>query len=115
MHSVQSARKGGMPYYKVLGNRILTTYQNRMTGWELSEYHTGYRAYATKFLDSVPFEINTNEFHFDTEILLQAAHVNASVKEINIPTFYGEEVCRVPGSSMRGMYLPQRCSIKCIS
>ncbi|MAC53158.1 MAG: hypothetical protein CME31_11520 [Gimesia sp.] len=97
MHSVQSARKGGMPYYKVLGNRILTTYQNRMTGWELSEYHTGYRAYATKFLDSVPFEINTNEFHFDTEILLQAAHVNASVKEINIPTFYGEEVCRVSG------------------
>ncbi|WP_417377747.1 glycosyltransferase [Gimesia sp.] len=97
MHSAQSAREGGMPYYKILGNRILTTFQNRMTGWELSEYHTGYRAYATKFLDSVPFEINTNDFHFDTEILLQAAHVNASVKEINIPTYYGDEVCRVSG------------------
>lgn len=97
MHSVKSAREGGMPYYKLLGNRILTTYQNRMTGWELSEYHTGYRAYATKFLANVPFEINTNDFHFDTEILLQAAHVNARVEEINIPTFYGDEVCRVSG------------------
>ncbi|MCA9003636.1 MAG: glycosyltransferase [Planctomycetaceae bacterium] len=97
MHSIQSARKGGMPYYKLLGNRILTTFQNRMTGWKLSEYHTGYRAYSTKFLASVPFEINTNDFHFDTEILLQAAHVNANVMEINIPTFYGDEVCRVSG------------------
>lgn len=97
MHSTSSARKGGMPLYKLVGNRILTTFQNWLTGWKLSEYHTGYRAYATKFLASVPFEINTNEFHFDTEILLQAAHVGASVREIEIPTFYGNEVCRVPG------------------
>ncbi len=97
MHSTSSARKGGMPLYKLVGNRILTTFQNWLTGWNLSEYHTGYRAYATKFLVSVPFEINTNEFHFDTEILLQAAHVGASVREIEIPTFYGNEICRVPG------------------
>lgn len=97
MHSNSSARKGGMPLYKLVGNRILTTFQNWLTGWKLSEYHTGYRAYSTKFLASVPFEINTNEFHFDTEILLQAAHVGASVREIEIPTFYGNEICRVPG------------------
>ena len=97
MHSSRSARKGGMPLYKLFGNRILTTFQNWLTGWNLSEYHTGYRAYSTRFLASVPFEINTNEFHFDTEILLQAAHVGASVKEIEIPTFYGDEICRVPG------------------
>lgn len=97
MHSASSARKGGMPLYKLVGNRILTTFQNWLTGWNLSEYHTGYRAYATKFLGSVPFEINTNEFHFDTEILLQAAHIDASVREIEIPTFYGSEICRVPG------------------
>ena len=97
MHSNRSARKGGMPLYKLVGNRVLTTFQNWLTGWKLSEYHTGYRAYSTKFLASVPFEINTNEFHFDTEILLQAAHVGASVREIEIPTFYGNEICRVPG------------------
>jgi len=97
MHSTRSAREGGMPLYKLVGNRILTTFQNKLTGWKLSEYHTGYRAYSTNFLASVPFEINTNEFHFDTEILLQAAHVGASVEEIEIPTFYGDEICRVPG------------------
>lgn len=97
MHSTHSARKGGMPLYKLFGNRILTTFQNWLTGWKLSEYHTGYRAYGTKYLASVPFEINTNEFHFDTEILLQAAYVGASIKEIEIPTFYGDEICRVPG------------------
>lgn len=97
MHSSRSARKGGMPLYKLLGNRVLTTFQNWLTGWKLSEYHTGYRAYSTKFLASVPFEINTNEFHFDTEILLQAAYVGARINEIEIPTHYGDEICRVPG------------------
>lgn len=97
MHSSRSAREGGMPLYKLVGNRVLTTFQNWLTGWKLSEYHTGYRAYSTKFLASVPFEINANEFHFDTEILLQAAYVGASVQEINVPTFYGTEICRVPG------------------
>lgn len=97
MHSSRSARAGGMPLYKLVGNRILTRFQNWITGWSLSEYHTGYRAYSTRFLQSVPFEINTNDFHFDTEILLQAAHVKARVQEIAIPTFYGDEICRVQG------------------
>jgi glycosyltransferase involved in cell wall biosynthesis len=91
------ARRGGMPLYKWVGNRILTTFQNRLTGEGLSEYHTGYRAYTTRFLISVPFEMNTNDFHFDTDILLQAAHVGARIVEIPIPTRYGDEECRVPG------------------
>jgi glycosyltransferase involved in cell wall biosynthesis/2-polyprenyl-3-methyl-5-hydroxy-6-metoxy-1,4-benzoquinol methylase len=91
------ARRGGMPLYKLVGNRILTTFQNRLTGEGLSEYHTGYRAYTTRFLSSVPFEMNTNDFHFDTDILLQAAHVGARIVEIPIPTRYGDEECRVPG------------------
>ncbi|MBC7784417.1 MAG: glycosyltransferase [Burkholderiales bacterium] len=96
MHSIQSARAGGMRWYKVAGNRFLTGVQNRLTGKKLSEYHTGYRGYATRFLRAVPFEVNTNEFHFDTEILLQAFHVGAKVVEFPIPTHYGDEVCRVP-------------------
>lgn len=97
MHSLASAREGGMPLYKIVGNRVLTVFQNFMTGQSLSEYHTGYRAYTTKFLRSVPFEINTNVFHFDTEILLQAFHAKAKVVELPIPTHYGDEVCRVNG------------------
>jgi glycosyltransferase involved in cell wall biosynthesis len=97
MQDVKDARAGGMPWYKVFGNRFLTTFQNRLTGRKLSEYHTGYRGYSTAFLKSVPFETNTNDFHFDTEILLQAFHVGAKVAEFPIPTHYGDEVCHVDG------------------
>jgi glycosyltransferase involved in cell wall biosynthesis len=97
MQSWKSARAGGMPLYKALGNRVLTWFQNRLTGLGLSEYHTGYRGYSRKFLARVPFEANTNVFHFDTEILLQALHVKAKFVEFPIPTHYGDEVCRVNG------------------
>lgn len=97
MQSLKSARTGGMPIYKMIGNRALTIFQNAMTGQHLSEYHTGYRGYSTRFLGSVPFEINTNLFHFDTEILLQAFHARAKVVEFPIPTHYGDEVCHVDG------------------
>ncbi len=97
MRELSSARRGGMPLYKMVGNRILTRYQNWLTGRNLTEYHTGYRAYTTRFLRKVPFEIDTNEFHFDTEILLQAMHVGAPIVEFDIPTHYGDEISRVNG------------------
>lgn len=97
MQEKTQARRGGMPWYKLIGNTALTWFQNRVTGRRLSEYHTGYRGYATRFLRAVPFETNTNEFHFDTEILLQAFHVGARIEEFQIPTHYGDEVCHVPG------------------
>ncbi len=97
MTDLRSARRGRMPLYKLVGNRILTTFQNTLTGRNLSEYHTGYRAFSTAFLRRVPFEINTNDFHFDTEILYQAFHVGASVEEFAIPTHYGDEISRVNG------------------
>jgi 2-polyprenyl-3-methyl-5-hydroxy-6-metoxy-1,4-benzoquinol methylase len=97
MWSVDSARRGGMPAYKIVGNRVLTRLQNLLTGERLSEYHTGLRGYATAFLRKVPFEINTNDFHFDTEILLQAFHARARVVELDIPTHYGDERCHVNG------------------
>ena len=97
MSAPGDARRGGMPLRKRLGNRLLTRFQNRLTGQSLSEYHTGYRAYSTRFLGRVPFELNTNDFHFDTEILLQAVYGGAKIVEFPIPTHYGEEVCRVNG------------------
>ena len=97
MRDAGTARAGGMPLYKLVGNRVLTWFQNGLTGLGLSEYHTGYRGYSARFLDDVPFETNTNDFHFDTQILLQAGHVGAKIVEFAIPTHYGDEVCHVPG------------------
>jgi hypothetical protein len=98
MDSIRSARAGGMPWYKVFGNRFLTWMQNKLTAQDLTEYHTGYRGYSTRFLRAVPFEANTNQFHFDTDILLQAFHIKAKIEQFPIPTHYGDEICRVDGT-----------------
>lgn len=91
------ALKGGMPRYKFAGNVVLTVLQNRLSGMKLHEFHTGYRAYRTDFLKSVPFWDNTDEWHFDTEILLQGLAKQARIEEIPIPTYYGNEICHVNG------------------
>lgn len=91
------ARRGGMPRYKYYGNIVLTRVQNALAGMALSEFHTGYRAYSTAFLRNVPFRENSDEWHFDTEILLQAAAAGARILEVPIPTYYGNEICHVNG------------------
>lgn len=95
--SKYSPLSGGMPLYKYIGNRILTKFQNKMAGVKFSEWHTGYRAYTTKALSRIAFALNTNDFHFDTEILLQLIERKANYMEINIPTHYGKEICHVNG------------------
>jgi SAM-dependent methyltransferase len=92
-----SARAGGMPLYKYVGNRVLSAVQSRFTGLELSEWHSGYRAYAVRALRQVDFESNSNGFDFDTEITLQLHSAGCRFEEIAIPTFYGNEVCHVDG------------------
>src|SRR4051812_90187 len=91
------ARRGGMPLYKFVGNRILSWFQNRMLGASLSEFHSGYRVYSVAALKKVPFELNTNDFHFDTEIIIQFLLAGLSIAELPIPTYYGDEICRVNG------------------
>lgn len=91
------ALKGGMPRYKYHGNIVLTHIQNTLTGLLLAEFHTGYRAYRTSFLHAVPFWENSDEWHFDTEILLQAHAAKARIVEVPIPTYYGDEICHVNG------------------
>jgi glycosyltransferase involved in cell wall biosynthesis len=93
----REALQGGMPRYKFFGNIILTRLQNLLSGMSLHEFHTGYRAYSTAFLKSVPFWDNTDEWHFDTEILLQGFSRQARIVEIPIPTYYGDEICHVNG------------------
>src|SRR4051812_21727726 len=93
----RAARAGGMPFYKWIGNQILTTFQNWMLKTEFSEFHSGYRLYATHALAQLPFERNTGAFHFDTEIIIQFVLKKFRILELPIPTFYGDEICHVNG------------------
>lgn len=92
-----SALKGGMPLYKYAGNRILSTLQNRLLGSNLSEFHSGYRIYSVAALARIPHRLNSNDFHFDTEIIIQLLNAKARIVELPIPTYYGDEICRVNG------------------
>ena len=91
------ALKGGMPLYKWIGNQVLTTFQNALLGSRLSEFHSGYRLYSVRALGRIPFERNSNDFHFDTEIILQLHYAGLAIRELPIPTFYGDEICHVNG------------------
>lgn len=92
-----AARAGGMPAYKYLGNRILTRLQNMVSGMDLSEWHSGYRAFSVDALARIPFEQNSDWFDFDTEVLLQLHDSGARIAEVPIPTYYGDEICYVDG------------------
>jgi 2-polyprenyl-3-methyl-5-hydroxy-6-metoxy-1,4-benzoquinol methylase len=91
------ARKGGMPLYKYVGNRVLTRFENRMLGTSLSEFHSGYRAYSVKALSRLDLEKNSDGFNFDTQIIIQLVDAGKRIIEIPIPTYYGDEICSVNG------------------
>lgn len=91
------ARQGGMPLYKYVGNKILTRVENGLLGTELSEFHSGYRAYSVKALADIPFEENVDVFDFDTQIIVQLVDAGKRIEEIPIPTYYGDEICYVDG------------------
>ena len=91
------ARGGGMPLYKFVGNKILTYFENRLAGLSLTEWHSGYRAYRTDALRLIPFETYSDNFDFDTEIILGLHKVGKSITEVPIPTYYGDEISRVNG------------------
>jgi glycosyltransferase involved in cell wall biosynthesis len=97
MMEAGAARRGGMPLYKYVGNRILTTAQNALVGIDLSEWHSGYRAYRVAALADIPFEANSDGFDFDTEVIVQLHEAGKNIVEIPIPTYYGDEICYVEG------------------
>lgn len=92
-----AARRGGMPLYKYVGNRILTTFENKVLGTELTEFHSGYRAYRVDALKGIPFEHNSDGFNFDTQIIIQLVDAGKRIVEVPIPTYYGDEICYVDG------------------
>ena len=93
----KQALQGGMPLYKWIGNQLLSDFENRMLGMRLSEFHTGFRAYRVRKLQEIPFDYNSDDFHFDTEIIIQAAAHHWNIQEVSIPTHYGDEQCHVNG------------------
>jgi glycosyltransferase involved in cell wall biosynthesis len=84
----KGALKGGMPLYKYIANRILTFTQNILSGQKLSEYHTGYRAYARHVLKAINYNKCSNDFIFDNQILAQIIYANYEIAEITCPTKY---------------------------
>lgn len=92
-----SALKGGMPLYKFIGNKVLTFIQNKILSSNLSEFHSGYRSYKVEYLKKIHFELNSNDYNFDTQIIIQFILSNFKIIEIPIPTFYGDEVSYVNG------------------
>jgi glycosyltransferase involved in cell wall biosynthesis len=92
-----AARKGGMPLYKYVGNKLLTGFENRFAGADLSEWHSGYRAYSVAALRELPFERNDDDFNFDTQIIIQLLEASKRIVELPISTFYGDEICYVNG------------------
>jgi glycosyltransferase involved in cell wall biosynthesis len=89
--------KGGMPLYKYAGNRILSIFENSALGLNLTEFHSGYRAYNLHALRKIDFSRMTNDFHFDTEIIIKLNHQQFHITEVPIPTYYGTELCYVNG------------------
>ncbi len=86
-----------MPLYKYVGNRILSRFENAALGTDLTEFHSGYRAYSVAALKQLPFDQNSDGFNFDTQIIIQMHDAGMRIAEVPIPTYYGDEICYVDG------------------
>jgi glycosyltransferase involved in cell wall biosynthesis len=91
----KGALKGGMPVYKYIGNRILTFIQNILMNQKLSEYHSGFRAFTAKILQSINYNNNSNNFIFDNQMLAQIFYANFEIAEITCPTKYFKEASSI--------------------
>lgn len=95
IRSRKEALAGGMPLYKYISNRVLTFLENLILGLNLSEYHTGFRAYRREVLEKVPFEFFSDDFVFDQEILISAHKAGFNIGEIAVPVRYFSEASSI--------------------
>lgn len=86
---------GGMPIWKYIANRCLTLAENLMLGAKLSEYHTGYRAFSRKLLESLPLSVNSDDFVFDNQMLAQIIYYDHTIAEVSCPTKYFAEASSI--------------------
>jgi glycosyltransferase involved in cell wall biosynthesis len=89
------ALKGGMPLYKYVSNRLLTAFQNIFLGVKLSEYHTGFRAFSRRLLETLPLLENSDDFVFDNQMIAQAVMFGFQIGEISCPTKYFKEASSI--------------------
>lgn len=89
------ALKGGMPLYKYIANRFLTLVENMALGVKLSEYHTGFRAFTREVLETLPLEENSDDFVFDSEMLVQTVYFGFKIGELSCPTRYFREASSI--------------------
>src|SRR6185437_12575783 len=89
------ALHGGMPMYKYISNRLLTFSQNVLTGQKLSEYHTGYRAFSREVLETIPYELGSDDFVFDNQMLSQIIYAGFPIAEVTCPTKYFKEASSI--------------------
>lgn len=108
IRSRKEAMESGMPVYKYLGNRILTFIENLLSGQNLSEWHSGMRAFKKEVLQAIPFEKNSDDFVFDSQILFQVIEKEFKVGEISIPVRY------LPESSSIGLIKGIKYSVETI-
>jgi glycosyltransferase involved in cell wall biosynthesis len=90
-----TARSGGMPLWRYVPNRVLTLAANVLLGSKLSEFHTGYRAYARGLLERLPLDANSNDFVFDHEVLAETIWIGGRIGEISCPTRYAPEASSI--------------------
>lgn len=91
----KGALRGGMPKYKYIANRLLTLFQNILMNQKLSEYHTGYRAFTANVLKSINYNINSDDFVFDNQMIAQIFYANFEIAEITCPTKYFDEASSI--------------------
>lgn len=91
----RGARKGGMPFYKYVFNRVLTGFENIVIGQKLSEYHTGYRAFSADVLRKINYEANSDDFVFDNQMIAQIFMAGFEIAEITCPTKYFENASSI--------------------
>ena len=89
------ALQGGMPLYKYVANRALTAFENIVIGQKLSEYHTGFRAYRRRVLETIPYAGNSDDFIFDNQLLVQAHAFGFRIAELTCPTRYFAEASSI--------------------
>jgi glycosyltransferase involved in cell wall biosynthesis len=91
----RGALKGGMPIYKYIANRFLTLFQNILMRQKLSEYHTGYRAFSREVLERINYNINSDDFIFDNQMLAQIFYAGYEIGEVTCPTKYFDDASSI--------------------
>src|SRR5436309_15401924 len=95
IRSRQEARKCGMPWWKYFSNRFLTFVENVALGQNLGDFHSGFRVYRRSVLETIPFERNSDDFVFDTQLLAQAVHFGFRLGDLPVPVRYFDEASSI--------------------